>query len=62
MYYKYYAKPLWDLRPSEFEDEVGPVEETAIDVEGQPVTVIAPVGYELTDADHARIDELLNES
>lgn len=58
---KYYAQPLWDLRPSEFEGEVGEVEETEIDVEGQLVTVVAPKNYELTDKDHARIDELINE-
>lgn len=58
---KYYAQPLWDFRPDEFAAEVGEVEESEIDVEGQTVTVIAPKGYELKSVDHARIDELINE-
>lgn len=58
---KYFAQPLWELTPAEFADEVGEVEEFEIDVEGETVTVVAPKGYQLTDKDHARIDELLSE-
>lgn len=61
MNFKYFAQPLWDLRPSEFEDEVGEVEEFEIDSDGTPVMVVAPNGYELTSADYARIEELINE-
>lgn len=63
---KYNAIPLHDLRPSEYEAEVGEVVEgeIEIDMEGilTVVTVVAPKGYELTERDYINIQELIEQN
>lgn len=71
--YTYYALPLHDFTVAEINNgEAGEVETSEIAVPVYPngdanypvshevsVKVVAPKGYELTNKDHANIDELL---
>lgn len=71
--YTYYTTPLHDYTVSEIVNgDAGEAESYTLsvpvyedgdannDIVGElDVTIVAPVGYQLTDADHARIDELL---
>lgn len=75
MEYTYYALPLADFTRAEINNgEAGEIETFDINVPVYPggdaneessnyvdVTVVAPKGYNLTDKDHARIDEMINE-
>jgi hypothetical protein len=57
---KYYANCFADMTVSEIRNGEN-AEETEIVFAGQPITVVAIKGYELTEKDYVRIEELLSE-